>query len=93
MCKEPRQVAPLLESPYYTKWAGKLAYEYLEYNPQKAKELLDEMGLRWDKDHKYRLRPDGKVLALTIEFTPAFGPWADALELIRRLVPGQMPLS
>jgi len=83
LCKEPRQVAPLPESPYYTKWAEKLAYEYLEYNPQKANELLDEMGLKWDKDHKYRLRPDGKVLALTIEFTPAFGPWADALELIK----------
>jgi len=83
MCEEPRQVAPLPQSPYYTKWAKKLAYEYVEYDPKKANELLDEMGLKWDKDHKYRLRPDGKTLSLTFEFTPAWGPWTDAIGLIK----------
>jgi len=40
---------------------------YAEYSPEKANQLLDEMGLKWDKDHKWRLRPDGKTLTVVIE--------------------------
>ena len=77
---EPRQASIISGAPYYSEEWEKA---YAEYDPKKANALLDEIGLKWDKDHKYRLRPDGKVLALTIEFTAAFGPWADALELIK----------
>jgi len=51
---------------FYEDWMGSY---YTEYDPKKATMLLDEMGLKWDKDHKYRLRPDGKVLAITLEYT------------------------
>ncbi|MGQ9630114.1 MAG: ABC transporter substrate-binding protein [bacterium] len=84
MCEEPRQVAPLPESPYYTEWAKKLAYAYVEYDPKKANALLDEMGLTKRDAEGFRLRPDGKTLALTIEVAAGiFGPWVDAAELIK----------
>ncbi|RLE07050.1 hypothetical protein DRJ00_08780 [Candidatus Aerophobetes bacterium] len=38
-----------------------------EYDPEKANQLLDEMGLKWNKEHTYRLRPDGKILFVKIE--------------------------
>jgi len=77
---KPRQASIIPGSFCYSKEWEKA---YAEYNPEKANALLDEIGLKWDKDHKYRLRPDGKPLALTIEFTPVFGPWPDACELIK----------
>ena len=39
---------------------------YIKYNP-KANELLDKMGLKWDKNYKWRVRPDGKTLTVVIE--------------------------
>ncbi len=69
------------QNPAYREEFGK---KYIEYNPERANALLDEMGLRWDKDHKYRLRPDGKTLSLTIEVVAGiFGPWVDASELVK----------
>lgn len=53
-------------------WAGFedwMGTYYAEYNPQKANEVLDEMGLKWDKDGQYRLRPDGKTLSLVGEYS------------------------
>ncbi|TET07574.1 ABC transporter substrate-binding protein [Candidatus Aerophobetes bacterium] len=50
---------------------GEAAYDertatlYTEYTPEKANELLDEIGLGWDKNHEYRLRSDGEELKLT----------------------------
>lgn len=83
MCEEPRQVVPLKDSPYYTEIAEEYAYSYIEYDPETANALLDEMGLtERTSDGRYRLRPDGEVLSLTIEFTPAFGPWEMATELL-----------
>lgn len=40
---------------------------YAEYSPEKANQLLDEMGLKWDKDHKWRVRPDAKALTIVVE--------------------------
>jgi len=44
-----------------------------EYDPQRANKLLDEMGLEWDKDHQYRLRPDGKIVELIKEYWKDIG--------------------
>jgi len=41
---------------------------YVEYDPDLANQLLDEMGLKWDGKHEWRLRPDGDTLSLTLEF-------------------------
>ncbi|MCP4395754.1 MAG: ABC transporter substrate-binding protein, partial [bacterium] len=40
---------------------------YAEYDVEKANALLGEIGLKWDKNHEYRLRPDGKRLTIRVE--------------------------
>ena len=50
---------------FYEDWMGEY---YVEHDPEKANALLDEMGLAWDKNHEWRLRPDGKRLDITLEF-------------------------
>lgn len=62
---KPRQLSIPSGAPLYDpNWEK----AYIEYNPAKANKLLDEIGLnRRDKDG-FRLRPDGKTLAVTIEF-------------------------
>ncbi len=40
---------------------------YAEYDVEKANALLDEIGLPWDQNHEFRVRPDGKRLAIRIE--------------------------
>jgi len=65
----PRQAVPDPGCSFYEDWMGKY---YIEYDPERANKLLDEMGLKWDKKHQYRLRPDGKTLALTIEYNQSY---------------------
>ncbi len=48
--------------PYYAE--DPMFKLYTEYDPDKANRLLDEIGLKWDKNHEYRLRPDDKRLRL-----------------------------
>ncbi|MGO9122009.1 MAG: ABC transporter substrate-binding protein [Desulfomonilaceae bacterium] len=73
----PRQAAPLKESPFYSE-----SYEkaYLEYSPDKAKVLLDEMGIKAGSNTK-RMRPDGKPLRLILDVT-ALQNWVDTAEII-----------
>ncbi len=60
----PRQACPVKGSPQYDpSWT----YKWIEYDPAKANELLDGLGLKWDAAHKFRLRPDGQPLRVTIE--------------------------
>lgn len=62
----PRQAtAPPPPVGWFTEeWMWKY---FAEYDPAKANALLDEMGLKWDKDHEFRLRSDGKTLTVIIE--------------------------
>jgi peptide/nickel transport system substrate-binding protein len=62
----PRQVTVIPQSPYYEE---SFANVYIDYNPQEANRLLDEMGLKKGPDG-YRLRPDGKRLEILVEYTP-----------------------
>ena len=48
-------------------WDEGLDQYYTEYDVTKANQLLDEIGLAYDSDGKFRLRPDGDPLALTME--------------------------
>ncbi len=60
----PTQITALSSSKYFEpEWEQ----SYAEYDPEEANRLLDEMGLKWDKEHEYRLMPDGKKLAWTWE--------------------------
>ncbi len=75
---EPRQPAPLAESPYYNE---QLAYQYTEYDVDKANQLLDDLGLERGPDGN-RMRPDGEPLSFTIHVIAAFEPWAEIMEIV-----------
>ena len=64
----PRQMCPPRTSPYYFP-----DYEtaHIEYDPDLANRLLDEMGVEKRDRHGTRLRPDGKPLQIAIEVSSA----------------------
>jgi peptide/nickel transport system substrate-binding protein len=66
---KPRQMSPPAASAFYS-----LEYEnaYIEYDPDKANNLLDEMGLNKRNKSGIRLRPDGETLKLSIEMASVF---------------------
>jgi len=59
----PRQYTTPSITSFYEDWMGKY---YAEYDPERANELLDEMGLKWNSDQTIRLRPDGKPLKIQL---------------------------
>ncbi len=60
----PLQVSVSPSSPYYVKEFGE---SYIQYDPDEANRLLDELGLTKRDKEGYRLRPDGKRLEILIE--------------------------
>ncbi|HRU32772.1 MAG TPA: ABC transporter substrate-binding protein [bacterium] len=78
---KPRQASLISQSPYYDpEWEK----AYAEYDLERANKLLDEMGLKKGPD-SYRIRPDGKTLAITLEFTAFPGATtADVIALIAK---------
>ena len=66
----PRQTTVLSSSSYYEE---EFAKAYTEYDIEEANRLLDEMGLKWDANHQWRLRPDGKELTIIYEYFAASG--------------------
>lgn len=77
--KESRQCAPLPESPYYHEAAAK---NYIEYDPDTANQLLDDMGLTERDSNGIRLRPDGTPISISLEVMSFRDDFIDALELI-----------
>lgn len=77
---QPRQATVIPSCPTFEE---KFAKAYIEYDPKRANEILDKLGLKRGKDG-FRTLPNGKIVALTIEVVPAFGPWVDAAELIKK---------
>lgn len=78
----PRQTSPLKMSEFYDK---EMEQQYTEYNPDKANQILDSLGLdKYDEDG-YRLMKNGKRLRiefLTASFlTPA---QQDLIELTKK---------
>jgi len=76
----PRQETALPTCSFYKEEWDKA---YAQYDPEKANALLDEIGLKWDEDHKWRLRPDGKTLAVTIEYWAGETPKTPIMELVK----------
>ncbi len=74
----PRQAAPLKESEFYNE-----SYEnaYLDFNPEKANELLDEMGLKKNREGK-RTRPDGLPLQISLDVVTTMPGWVDSAEIV-----------
>jgi len=77
---KPRSATVVPQSPYYDPSIEKL---YVEYNPEKANKILDEIGLKKRSPDGFRLRPDGKPLTITINVAPVFGPWIDVCNMIK----------
>jgi peptide/nickel transport system substrate-binding protein len=78
---KPRQYSPITGSPEYDPEMEKV---WTEYDPKKANELLDGLGLKKGPDGM-RLRPDGQPLAITIEHASAPGlAENDMHELVRK---------
>jgi len=77
--KEIRQVAPLSYSPYYDE---KAAHDHVEYDLDKANELLDEVGLSERGADGYRLRPDGKPVEIVVQAMSFLKHMVDSAEMI-----------
>ena len=74
----PRQAAMDPENSFYKEeWATRFA----EYDPERAKQLLDQMGLKYDREGMFRLRPDGKTLEVQI-LVPFFAALVEITELV-----------
>lgn len=73
-----RQAAPLKGSAFYSH-----SYEnaYLEYQPTKAAELLDEMGITVGPLGK-RMRTDGEPLKISLDVMVSIHSWVDAAEIV-----------
>ena len=55
---------------------------YIEYDPERANALLDEMGLSKRDKESYRLRPDGKKLMLQLIYYDVTPPASAGAELV-----------
>ena len=77
---QPRQATVIPSCPTFEE---KFAKAYVEYDPKRANEMLDKIGLKRGKDG-FRTLQNGKMVALTIEIVSAFGPYVDAAELIKK---------
>ncbi len=77
---EPWQTSPLPDHALYNE---QLAKQYTEYDPEKANELLDSIGLTERGSDGIRLLPDGRRLSLEVDIIPALNPErTDVMELI-----------
>jgi peptide/nickel transport system substrate-binding protein len=77
--KEIRQNVALPDSPHYHEGAAKA---FVEYDPDTANALLDEMGLTERNSDGFRLRPDGDPISIALEVRARRDDFVDALELI-----------
>jgi len=77
-----RQASVIPGCPYFS---GDLETMYADYNPAKANEMLDKILPNKGADG-WRLRPDGKVLEITILTTPdtLYGPWPNMADLVAK---------
>ncbi len=61
-------------APASSDWTGFedwMATNYVEFDVEQANALLDDMGLAWDADGEYRMRPDGDRLSILAEYRTA----------------------
>lgn len=74
----PRQASIVPSNKYYK---PEHSAAYAEYNPQKANQMLDALGLDKKDAEGFRLLPNGQPLALVVEHA-GLGVWTDALDMI-----------
>ncbi len=78
---KPSQFTVLPTSQYYK---PEYAASYAEFDPERANELLDEMGLDQRDGEGYRLLPSGERLTFLLEFVDAETPKAANVELVNQ---------
>jgi peptide/nickel transport system substrate-binding protein len=76
----PSQAAPPASFPFHNE---ELATQYTDFDTDKANQMLDEIGLKWDNDHKWRVKSDGDKLQIV---NLAFIPWPNENVQIQELV-------
>jgi peptide/nickel transport system substrate-binding protein len=76
---EIRQPVAAPWHPYYP--GDEYAFQYTEYDPDRANEILDGLGLVRGANGE-RTLPSGAPLRLEISVVPAFGPWPDVAQLV-----------
>lgn len=77
----PMQATTPPGTPYYMEGIEKT---YADFDLERANQLLDEIGLQWDKNKEFRLRPDGETLALDLELmSPGWPAHVESFEMIR----------
>lgn len=71
-------------SPVWTGYEDWMATYYTEFDVTKANQLLDEMGLQWDANHQWRLRPDGQPVYILGEYAINWLSYvSDILEIVK----------
>lgn len=79
---EPSQVTVAPSCSYYKEeWAK----SYAEYDPERAKKLLNEMGLEKNSDGFY-MRPDGKVLTINMDVPSGSSTGTVGMDEVNELV-------
>ncbi|MBA2665499.1 MAG: ABC transporter substrate-binding protein [Trueperaceae bacterium] len=76
---EIRQNVPAPWHPYYP--GDEVATRYTEFDPERANEILDGLGLERGAGGM-RTLPSGRPLNIEISIVPAFGPWTDVGQLV-----------
>ena len=76
----PRQVTVHPSSAYYE---PEFASAHADYDPARARVLLDEMGLADNNGDGFREYPDGAPLTITMEFLDFETPKGISMELVR----------
>lgn len=67
---KPRQASPVTGSPQYN---ADFESKWIEYDPDRANQLLDELGFTERDGEGFRLTPEGETLTVTITFTDTLG--------------------
>lgn len=75
----PRQVTVIPTSEYYE---AEFANAFTDYDPKRARRLLDDMDVVDNDGDGYREYPDGEALVLTLEYINLETPKSISLELV-----------
>jgi peptide/nickel transport system substrate-binding protein len=79
---EPRQGVPKKGHPYYP--GDEYAFKHTQYDPAKASQMLDAIGLDKKDAEGFRLLPSGKRLMIELSVVEVFGPYRDIATLITK---------
>ena len=79
---EPRQGVPKKGHPYYP--GDEYAFKYTQYDPAKANQMLDAIGLDKKDAEGFRLFPSGKRVVIELSVVEVFAPFRDIATLIAK---------